>query len=174
MPKTSQLKNKAMPKYPGLVERILEAMKDAYGSLNQTELAEKLGVKSATVTGWKNEGFISADSLLSISRLSNASISWLLTGEGAMRVCSHASETTKKYIELDPEIVELISTCTQRSRLSIDDKVKELLVSSLIGTLAQMGDEQSISKARRLTMELFEILSQRYKLIESHQIDKKP
>lgn len=82
MPKRNQAKNSRAPKYPGLYERIQQAL----GAQNQSEVAEIIGVTPSSVCGWKVRGFVSVDSLLKIAQLSNTSINWLLTGRGPQYV----------------------------------------------------------------------------------------
>lgn len=66
------------PKYPGLLERIKEAL----NARRQIEVAKQLGVTPASVSDWKTTGKVSVATLLKIAQLSNASINWLLTGVG--------------------------------------------------------------------------------------------
>lgn len=75
----------AAPKYPGLVERIMEAL----GARTQLEVAGILGVTGPSVTDWKTRGGISTDNLVEISRMTSASIHWLLTGDGPKYVPGH-------------------------------------------------------------------------------------
>lgn len=71
-----------MPKFPGLVERIKEVLEVR----SQTEIAKKLGIADASISQWKSEGSISVDTLFQIAKLSNASINYLLTGQGSKYV----------------------------------------------------------------------------------------
>lgn len=77
MPKSSQEKTTATPKYPGLVERIL----DVFGTDSQKEVADKLGITEPSISEWKKTGKISVENLLEISILTGASITWILIEE---------------------------------------------------------------------------------------------
>lgn len=51
--------------------------------MNQTQLARRLGVKKATLTGWEQDlSEPRANKLSMLSGLLGVSMSWLLTGEG--------------------------------------------------------------------------------------------
>lgn len=46
-------------------------------------MAKLLGVTPSSVFSWKSSGAVSVEMLLKVAELSNASINWLLTGEGS-------------------------------------------------------------------------------------------
>ncbi len=91
-----------MPKFPGLVERIQEAL----GVKNQTEIADKLGITPASVSGWKRDGFVSIATLLKVAELSNASINWLLTGNGPKTVLESGIPALRLTPSLEAYIVK--------------------------------------------------------------------
>jgi hypothetical protein len=119
LPNFSQDKNSGIPKYVGLVDRIQEIL----GAKNQNEVADMLEVKPSSVSGWKKEGFVSVDTLLKVAKLSNASINWLLTGEGAKLISNaqpiQSVEPQKPSDALSLKIQTLLEDC---ANLNAQDK----------------------------------------------------
>lgn len=62
---------------------IKNRIKSIRGSLSQKDFAEKIGVHITTVQGYESGNLPKGDILQRIHEVFNASIDWLLTGEGA-------------------------------------------------------------------------------------------
>ncbi|HEV7700503.1 MAG TPA: helix-turn-helix domain-containing protein [Pyrinomonadaceae bacterium] len=75
------MKNKALPDAERVFARILQTL----GAKNAPEAAQILGLSKQSVYDWK-KSVPSLENLLRISRSGNASLHWLLTGEGAREV----------------------------------------------------------------------------------------
>lgn len=131
MPKSSQPKNKGRPKsarkakptprFPLMVDRILEAL----GVDTQRQAASILGIHEASISDWRRTGFISLESLLKVAEVSNASINWLLTGKG------------QKYLGDarnwgDPDMAKALAALARESGVNQDEIVKEAIREYLI------------------------------------------
>jgi transcriptional regulator with XRE-family HTH domain len=114
MPKSSQRKSEAMPKYPGLWERITAALKTDKTS----EIARLIGVKDPSVSEWKKGKPPSLDSLIKIARLGNTSIEELLMGNEAMP--NSLDELEKSLIgeEFEPGTDDRILVLTLRNMMT--------------------------------------------------------
>lgn len=102
MPDKRTAKHPQAPKYPGLVERI----KDALGTRRQTEVAKRLGVTPSSVSDWKSGGAISVDTLVKVAQLSNTFINWLLTGEGPKFIPDSAEGDAGNFLNQPAEPTE--------------------------------------------------------------------
>jgi len=128
-----------MVKYPGLWRRIMEAL----GAKTQREVAQKLGLSDASMTNWKQRGFISIDSLLSISELSDVSIHWLITGQGPRHLhpefrrdtgqsLAHNREEDFLPVYLEEHLEEKINDLAKSEGRRPSDEAAKLIVEALI------------------------------------------
>lgn len=90
--------------------KILDRLKEALSLGTDTELANLLGVKKATISNWRNRNTIDFPLLFSICEQIN--IDWLLTGEGEMlktnRISRHNSVEQVPVVEYkDSEIPQV-------------------------------------------------------------------
>lgn len=73
------MKSTSIPKYPGLLKRMFEAL----GTQRTQEIADMLGISASLVSDWKaNRSLPSVAQLFQISSLGRTTIDWLLSGEG--------------------------------------------------------------------------------------------
>ena len=76
MIKKSQERNNDTSKYPGLWDRIVEAL----GTSRQVNIANLLGITEPSVSQWKHGMPPSLDTLIKIAKLSNTTLDWLVNG----------------------------------------------------------------------------------------------
>ena len=99
-------------------DRLAAAREDA--GLSQKALAERLGVKEATMTAWENDmKEPRANRLQMLSGMLNVSIAWLLTGqgEGPTEVETLPSEVGDLLTEMRKLRGEMLQTSEKLARL---------------------------------------------------------
>lgn len=132
LPKRSQQKNRAVPKYPGLWERTVEALETD----TLRGIAGRLGLNDSSVWQWKHFGQPpSIDNLLKIAQLGNTSIEWLLTGSHPGVVIagldfkpSGLEEISVYFGEAEHRIIEKLA---RESGSEKETQVRELVLESL-------------------------------------------
>ncbi|HEY6332188.1 MAG TPA: helix-turn-helix domain-containing protein [Blastocatellia bacterium] len=90
-----------------MLERILQVL----GVKTQRDAAKKLGITESSISQWKHDGTISIGSLLKIAELTNASLNWLLTGNGPQYLSD--SEGTGLHVRVGEDLMAAISALSE-------------------------------------------------------------
>ncbi|SFT61852.1 helix-turn-helix domain-containing protein [Sedimentitalea nanhaiensis] len=101
--------------------------------MTQTQLARRLGIKKATLTGWENDmSEPRANKLSMLAGLLNVSIVWLLTGEGEGALGPEGSAGAgSDFGEVLAELREIRAAMrTNAERAALVEKKLRLLVQS--------------------------------------------
>ncbi len=99
--------------------------------MTQIQLARRLGIKKATLTGWENDlSEPRANKLSMLAGLLNVSIVWLLTGEGEGAINpEHSASDVSDFNEVLAELREIRATMrTNAERAAQVEKKLRLLV----------------------------------------------
>ncbi|MCM1319520.1 MAG: helix-turn-helix domain containing protein [Muribaculaceae bacterium] len=94
---------------------ILERLKEALSASTDTELADKLGIKKATLSNWKNRNSI--DLPLVFSFCEHINIDWLITGRGHKDLIDTRYEIIKEKNDDDKLLDRAIKQAEEIGRL---------------------------------------------------------
>ena len=97
----------------GFYERVCEALGVKPGRGSKAQIARKLGFTKTTAGSWEKgemPGMNSLQHVAKVSELTNASLHWLLTGQGPKKVNERPYEpprfklTKEEFEEFDPDV----------------------------------------------------------------------
>lgn len=123
-----------------MFNRICEAL----GVTKASEVAEQLGITDGSVSQWKKTGKIALKTFIRVSELSNASIHWLVTGEGE-RFVKNTGESKNKSVAPDKTAEDTASRSdtTHLPRLQTEIVIVDV---PLIGTISASRQSLVLSK----------------------------
>ncbi len=111
-------------------KNIIERLKLIANSKTNTDLAEKLNTNESTIRSWARRGNVPLEKCLLASKEFNASVEWILTGEG-----SQATNQVTGNVSIDEiknSLMEGLFTAIQVRAITLADDAKIGLVADIL------------------------------------------
>ena len=116
---------------------IVDRMRAELGAKSDAEMARVLGVSAGTPAAWVRRGSVPQRYLAEVSARTNATVDWLLTGEGEAK---RKDAVIRLY--LMPELLEIAIHAAEVAKSSIDH-LKNVSVSQLAALIDEEYDRAS-------------------------------
>ena len=113
----------------GFFGRVCEALEIKPGRGAKAKIADKLKINKSSVGLWEQgdmPGLKSLSNVVEVSKLSNASLHWLLTGEGQKKIEPHS-----KGLDFTGTERQLIQRLAEEVGISFEGMVHELVLDAL-------------------------------------------
>lgn len=136
-------------------------LREAFGGATNTEIARKLNQSNSAITNYMAGRMPPPDTLIEISKFTNCSIHWLLTGDGPKKIeidllQAEPSEDNSIILNPSPSVREAIDELASLNGLYPEEQTNQLLLNGLIASIASVGDPHAV---RGLLFELAEMLT---------------
>lgn len=115
-------------------QNVWERIQDLLHLETAPEIARKLGLAPQSVYDWKKGKLPGLDTLLKICETGNASLHWLVTGQGPKRIDRATEiEPGEVAVFLGPREHQIIQKLAAESKREFEDEVRELVQENLRG-----------------------------------------
>lgn len=136
-------------------------LREAFGGANNASIARLLKQGNSAITNYMAGRMPPPETLLEISKFTNCSIHWLLTGEGAKKVEPAVAEPRAEYqtapleIRPSPAVQAALKELAQRNGLSIDEQISRVVLNGLVASdLVEIAEPRT---ARYILMDMMEL-----------------
>jgi repressor LexA len=109
-----------------------ERLKEAFGNAGTAEIARRLGITYQAAKNYVEGRIPPAEKLIEISRSTNCSIHWLLTGEGSREVEVFKLPEGEAPVYFGEREHEIISELARSQDRDFDEQVRQLVLEALL------------------------------------------